>query len=73
MTPSQRKLAGGIALIVFVVVYMLVAMSVTAVLLPGRHWLHQAAGYVFAGLVWVPLAAVIVTWMSRPCPEDGDR
>jgi hypothetical protein len=70
MTQSARRLVGGIALIAFVVVYMLVAMSVTAVLLPGRHWLLQAAGYIFAGLVWVPLAGVIVTWMSRPRPGD---
>jgi hypothetical protein len=70
MTQSARRLVGGIALIAFVVAYMLVAMSVTAVLLPGRHWLLQAAGYIFAGLVWVPLAGVIVTWMSRPRPGD---
>lgn len=70
MTPSTRKLIGSIVLILFVIVYMLAAMSVTAVLLPGRYWLLQAAGYIFAGLVWVPLAAVIVTWMSRPRGED---
>lgn len=73
MTPSTRKLIGGIALIVFVIVYMLIAMSVTAALLPGRHWLLQAVGYIFAGLVWVPLAGVIVTWMSRPRPGDEQQ
>jgi hypothetical protein len=73
MTPSTRKLIGGIALIVFVVVYMLVAMAVTAIILPGRHWLLQAAGYVFAGLVWVPLAGLIITWMARRQPGDEAR
>ncbi len=70
MTPSTRKLIGSIVLIIFVIVYMLIAMSVTAALLPGRHWLLQAVGYIFAGLVWVPLAGVIVTWMSRPRQDD---
>ena len=73
MTPSTRKLVGGLALIFFVILYMLIAMSVTAVLLPGRHWLLQAVGYVFAGLVWVPLAMIIVSWMSRPRPSDDEN
>ena len=46
MTPSTRKLIGTIILLVFFIVYVLVAMSVTAEVLPGRHWLLQAAGYV---------------------------
>ncbi|MEZ5924958.1 MAG: DUF2842 domain-containing protein [Hyphomicrobiaceae bacterium] len=61
----MRKLVGGLALVAFVIVYMLVAMSVTASVLPGRHWGLQAVGYIFAGLIWVPLAAVLISWMSR--------
>lgn len=70
MTPSTRKLIGSLGLIVFFVVYVLVAMSATAELLPGRHWLLQAAGYIFAALVWVPLAAILISWMAKARPGD---
>ena len=70
MTPSLRKLIGSIALIVFIIVYILVAMSVTAELLPGRHWILQAVGYIFAALVWVPLGAILISWMVKERPGD---
>lgn len=70
MTPSIRKLIGSVALILFIIVYVLVAMSATAELLPGRHWLLQAAGYIFAALVWIPLAAILVSWMAKARPDD---
>ena len=70
MTPSMRKLVGTILLLVFFIVYVLVAMSVTAELLPGRHWLLQAVGYIFAALVWVPLGAILISWMVKERPGD---
>ncbi len=73
MTPSTRKLIGTIILLVFFIVYVLVAMSVTAEVLPGRHWVLQAAGYIFAALVWVPLGAILISWMVKERPGDKGR
>ena len=61
-----RKLVGSVALIVFVALYMALAMEVTAVLLNDRPGLVQGLGYAIAGLIWIVPAGAIISWMSRP-------
>ncbi len=60
-----RKLIGTIVLVAFVVVYLLIAMAVTAVWLPGSPIALQLLGYATAGLLWIVPAGVIIRWMSR--------
>ena len=66
MTTRTRKLVGAIALIVFVLVYMAMAMEVTAIFLVGAPGLTQGIGYALAGLIWIVPAGAIIAWMSRP-------
>ena len=65
MPPRTRKLVGSIALIVFVGLYMALAMEATTVLFNGQPPLVQGAGYAFAGLIWILPAGAIISWMAR--------
>jgi Protein of unknown function (DUF2842) len=60
-----RKLFGSIGLIVFVIVYFIVATSVTAVWIGDTPGLIQGLGYAFFGLIWIVPAGAIISWMSR--------
>ena len=66
MKLSIRKLAGAIALIAFVCLYMALAMEVTAIFLANAPGLVQGIGYAIAGLIWIVPAGAIISWMSKP-------
>lgn len=63
MTPSFRTLAGTILLVLMLIVYVFLAMLVAVAVLPTAGGVVQFLYYAFAGLAWVPLAALIITWM----------
>lgn len=65
MVPNARRLAGTVLLLVLILVYVLVAMVVGVTILPGAGGIAQFAYYAVAGLAWVPLAAVVISWMHR--------
>lgn len=65
MHPRTRKLIGAVALVLFVGLYMALAMEVTAIFLPGAPALVQAIGYAVAGLIWIVPAGAIIAWMSK--------
>lgn len=65
MTASSRKLVGTLALLLFLVVYVLAALAVAIVLqVNGTQW-AELAYYAVAGTVWVPVAGWIVSWMHK--------
>lgn len=66
MTSRTRKLAGSFALVLFVTVYMALAMEVTAILLGDKPDLIKGLGYAFAGLIWIIPAGAIISWMAKP-------
>ena len=68
MHPRTRKLIGSIALVLFVALYMVVAMEVTTIFLSGSSGLVQAVGYAVAGLIWIVPAGAIIWWMAKPSP-----
>jgi hypothetical protein len=68
--PRVRKLIGTIALLALVAVWSLLAMALAQVVLVRQNGLLDFAYYVVAGLGWVPLAMLLVCWMSR---GDGPR
>jgi hypothetical protein len=68
--PRVRKLIGTIALLALVAIWSLLAMALAQVVLVRRNGLLDFAYYVVAGLGWVPLAMLLVSWMSR---GDGPR
>ena len=63
-----RKLIGAVVLVVFVMVYALVAMTIGAAKLPGASVWVQTAYFAIAGLIWVIPAGLIIKWMQRPDP-----
>jgi hypothetical protein len=67
MTRSNtRKLVGTVVLFLFLVVYVLLAMAVAIVLqVNGAGAVAQFFYHALAGLLWVPPAALIISWMQR--------
>jgi hypothetical protein len=51
------------ALVVFLTIYVFAAMLLAAAVLPDAGGLVQFLYYAVAGLAWVPVAGVIVSWM----------
>ena len=70
MPSSLRKLMGTLALLALVAVYVLAAMVVAAAILPGAGRIAEFSFYAIAGLAWVPLAGLIITWMHKS-PSNG--
>lgn len=66
MHPRKRKLAGTIILLVFIVVYALLAMVAAIILQVNASKTVELIYYVVAGLAWVPPAAFIISWMQKP-------
>lgn len=63
MNPGPRRLAGTILLVVFILVYVLLAMVAASAVLPDAGGFVQFVYYAVAGLAWVPPAAWIIAWM----------
>jgi hypothetical protein len=71
MSARIRKLIGGVAMIVFVAVYALIAMALAQSRpLQEAPALVQTIGYVVLGLAWTLPLAPLIKWMERP---DGRR
>ena len=71
MSARIRKLFGGIVMIVFVVVYALIAMALAQSRpLQEAPALVQTIGYIVLGLAWTLPLAPLIKWMERP---DGRR
>ncbi len=68
MPPRIRKLIGTVALLALVIVWSLLAMALAQFVLVRTSGLLDFAYYVVAGLGWVPLAMMLVSWMSRGEP-----
>jgi hypothetical protein len=61
-----RKLIGTVALVVFVAVYALAAMTVGAAKLAAASGWAQLAYFLVAGLIWVAPAGLLIRWMAKP-------
>jgi Protein of unknown function (DUF2842) len=68
MTMRQRKLAGMVAMVVYLVLYCLSAMTLGGALIVGSSRVLEIFYFILAGLAWLPLAMAIIRWMSRPDP-----
>jgi hypothetical protein len=65
MSIRVRKLVGVIVLLVWLFVYVLLAVGIAARLLPGAHWAVELLFYAVAGVAWVLPARGLISWMSR--------
>ena len=58
------------ALVVFMVVYIVAASSLALIILPQAGRVLEFVYYAVAGLAWVPVAGLILKWMYPP-PAGG--
>lgn len=65
MSARIRKLVGAIALLLLVAGYALVVMLASMFVLPYVGKVGELAFYACAGLLWVPLAGLLIGWMHR--------
>ena len=61
----SRKFIGTIATVGFLIIYSLVAMAVGGQWVVGHGLLIELPFYIVAGALWLPVAMLIVRWMSR--------
>lgn len=66
MPQRLRKFIGTIVLVVFVVLYALIAMTIAAAKLPDMPGWVQFTYFVAAGLAWVIPAGALIFWMQKP-------
>lgn len=65
MVPSFRKFIGMIVLVVFVIVYALLAMVIGDMTLQQSSTLVRMTYFAIAGLIWVIPAGAIIWWMGK--------
>jgi hypothetical protein len=66
MRRRQRKLIGAFAMITFVIVYALLAMSLSqARPLQEANGLVQGLAYAFLGIFWIVPLMPLIRWMER--------
>lgn len=66
MNARTRKLAGTIVLVLFIILYALLAMMAAIILQVNASKAVELAYYVIAGLAWVIPAGLIIKWMQKP-------
>jgi hypothetical protein len=66
MKIRQRKIVGFVATIAFLVVYTLIAMAVGGQYVVGYGPAIELPAFILLGVGWVPVAMVLIRWMSRP-------
>ena len=65
MSPSLRKLVGGVGMIVYVIVYCLVAMALAdSRPMQEANLFVRTLLYVVLGLAWVPPLMPVIVWME---------
>lgn len=69
MRMRQRKLFGGLGLVLGLTLYVLAVSIVTTALFP-TNLLAQTAVYAVAGVAWAFPVRGLIIWMNRPDPED---
>lgn len=66
MTLRQRKFIGMIAIVAFLIVYCLIAMSIGGMVAVGLPMILEISFFIVAGIAWLPVVMMIIRWMSRP-------
>jgi hypothetical protein len=69
MKIRQRKFVGVLATIAFLVVYALIAMAIGGKYVVGYGAAIELPAFIMLGIGWIPVAMVLIRWMSRPDPE----
>jgi Protein of unknown function (DUF2842) len=70
MKIRQRKFIGIMSTITFLVVYALIAMAIGGNYVVGYGLAIELPAFILLGVGWVPVAMVLIRWMSKPDPES---
>jgi hypothetical protein len=70
MKIRQRKFVGLVATIVFLVAYALIAMGIGGQYVVGHGAAIELPAFILLGIGWIPVAMVLIRWMSRPDKES---
>ncbi|MBL8791872.1 MAG: DUF2842 domain-containing protein [Rhizobiales bacterium] len=68
MNIRTRKFIGTFATFFWIVIYALVAMAIGGEFVVGHGMWIELPFYILAGFAWLPVAMVIIKWMSKPDP-----
>ena len=60
-----KKLIGTLLIIVWIFIYVLIAMRLAVAILPDAPWVIQLAYYAFAGFAWIIPPGFLIQWMSE--------
>jgi hypothetical protein len=66
-----RKLIGAVAILVFVCVYALVAMTIAQGRIQDASKFAQGIFYCVVGLAWILPLMPLLKWMERPDPGES--
>jgi hypothetical protein len=67
LSKRQRKFLGGVAMLVFVVFYALIAMALAQSRpIQEASGLIQSVSYAILGLAWTLPLLPLIKWMERP-------
>ena len=66
MKIRQRKFIGIMATIAFLVIYALIAMAIGGQYVVGYGLAIELPAFILLGVGWVPVAMVLIRWMSKP-------
>jgi hypothetical protein len=66
MKIRQRKFIGIVATIAFLVVYALIAMAIGGQFVVGYGLAIELPAFILLGVGWIPVAMVLIRWMSKP-------
>lgn len=68
MNIRTRKAIGTIATVLWLTVYTLVAMVLGGQFVVGSGIATELLFYVLAGIAWIPVAMLLIKWMTRSDP-----
>ncbi len=66
MNIRTRKAIGTVGTVLWLTIYALIAMAIGGQYVVGNGIAAELLFYVVAGVAWIPVAMLIIKWMSRP-------
>lgn len=65
MSPSARKALGSLALLVYMVLAIALAVVLAERFLTGAPWWAQLLFYLVAGVIWIAPLKPLFGWMNK--------
>lgn len=64
-----KKLIGTVVMLVWLPVYVFIAMGIGVRVLPHAHWAVEFLYYAVAGTLWIAPIGLMLPWMHREPPR----